>query len=337
MSCNTNPILIYLLKQNHLINFATMVKVCVVKSCSSGRTGKKKNNRMPLSFFQPTTPTRLINWTKSMGINLKATDSICQFHFKEEHIKMYDKIKIGEVIYFSYLLKKVLKEEALPTIEHQFHPLLDQQQSILKVQELLIDPQNSCYSTDYIEQSQESLQEQVQIEKTHNDSREQELIESIDYFKNNVSNFLILPEFWFYIEKPRQLEFMRIDRACKQIKNHIRLNEDLSITVILLNNEELCTDLKISSFENIYDYLKSVEKWPLCVGTQIERNKYSKKCRGVIIGEEAYKRFQRNPRCKSCRILRNQLKKRKLLAAAKVWENETKSMCGCGAQMDVAS
>ncbi|XP_062531234.1 uncharacterized protein LOC101736994 [Bombyx mori] len=269
-----------------------MVKVCVVKSCSSGRTGKKKNYQMPLSFFQPTTPTRLINWTKSMGINLKATDSICQFHFKEEHIKMYDKIKIGEVIYFSYLLKKVLKEEALPTIEHQFHPLLDQQQSILKVQELLIDPQNSCYSTDYIEQSQESFQEQLQIEKTHNDSREQELIESIDYFKNNV---------------------------------------------ILLNNEELCTDLKICSFENIYDYLKSVEKWPLCVGTQIERNKYSKKCRGVIIGDEAYKRFQRNPRCKSCRILRNQLKKRKLLAAAKVWENETKSMCGYGAQMDVAS
>lgn len=47
----------------------------------------------------------------------------------------------------------------------------------------------------------------------------------------------------------------------------------ITLQVILLNNEELCTDLKISSFENIYDYLKSVEKWPLCVGTQIERNK----------------------------------------------------------------
>ncbi|XP_053595403.1 uncharacterized protein LOC128667802 [Microplitis demolitor] len=35
--------------------------------------------------------------------------------------------------------------------------------------------------------------------------------------------------------------------------------------------------------------------------------KYSNECKRVVIGDEAYRRNQINPRCKSCRVLRSRL------------------------------
>ncbi|CAG5100546.1 Protein of unknown function, partial [Cotesia congregata] len=69
------------------------------------------------------------------------------------------------------------------------------------------------------------------------------------------------------------------------------------LQVIFSNGEELSLDVKINSFKNICEFLKSVERWPLCVG--------------VIISDDAYQRNQRNPRCKSCRILQKRLQSRK--------------------------
>ncbi|XP_057340694.1 uncharacterized protein LOC130677837 [Microplitis mediator] len=110
-----------------------------------------------------------------------------------------------------------------------------------------------------------------------------------------------------FLNNPNEPEFLRMDPATRQIKNHLRLNEDTSVTVIFRKLGELPLNEKIVSLSNISNYSKSVERWPLCVGTQIDKNKYSKTCKGVIVGDDTYKRNQPNPRCKSCRILRNRL------------------------------
>ncbi|CAH2083784.1 unnamed protein product [Euphydryas editha] len=115
-----------------------------------------------------------------------------------------------------------------------------------------------------------------------------------------------LPPFWLYIPEPNGLVFMRMDPTTQLINIRLRLNKDTSITVLLPNNDEL----PLNSLSCIYDYLKSVERWPLCVGTQIDSIKYSKLCKNVIVGDDTYKRNQANPRCKSCRILRNRLQSR---------------------------
>ncbi|XP_074114723.1 uncharacterized protein LOC141537575 isoform X2 [Cotesia typhae] len=102
-----------------------MGKVCVVKSCPSGRKLQSTKNNSPqsVSYFQVNTPVRLQNWKISLGIELKASDFVCHLHFKEEHIKTYEKFFIkGEVKIFP-TGKKIVRNEALPTIEHQFIPI----------------------------------------------------------------------------------------------------------------------------------------------------------------------------------------------------------------------
>ncbi|KAG5894104.1 hypothetical protein JTB14_004043 [Gonioctena quinquepunctata] len=302
-----------------------MGKICAIKSCSSGRKNSKNKKDMPqsLSFFQATESKRLANWTKCLGMDLKKSDYICQLHFKADHIKMYDKIKIGNVVNLIYLSKKKLHEEALPTIEHthQLHSDLQQQhETIMSVEnpeeQLYISRNKKKQQKQNAETNNELQQTSIEQQSNHhcNDFQEQTLddFQPQHTLKNKINNVLMLPAFWFFSEKPKEFEFMRIDPTTKRIKNHIRLNEDLSLTVVCSNNDEIDLDEKLTSLDNIHHYLKSVENWPLCIGTQIKKKKFSKKCKGVIIGDETYERTQMNLRCKSCRMLRNQLQTRSL-------------------------
>ncbi|XP_044584716.1 uncharacterized protein LOC123265132 isoform X2 [Cotesia glomerata] len=296
-----------------------MGKSCIVKSCPSGRKLKttKNDSSQHLSFFQPSTPARLDKWKRSLGIKLKATHNICHLHLKEEHIKLYDKFIInGEVKIFP-TVKKMLKAEALPTIEHQFIPipLCELQASIIDEPQKVTSCHNHCeddqQDREQIEQDLEKSPLSQQSYDSLNNHVENEItvqpIESI----GDILKCPMLPSFWMHIEIPDGLEFLRMDPLAKKTKNHIRLNEDLSFTVIFSNGEELPLDVKINSFKSICEFLKSVERWPLCVGTQIDSNKYSKLCKGVITSDDAYQRNQRNPRCKACRILRKRLQSRK--------------------------
>ncbi|CAD6236006.1 GSCOCG00008046001-RA-CDS [Cotesia congregata] len=321
-----------------------MGKSCIVKSCPSGRKLKTTKNdpSQHLSFFQPSTPARLDKWQKCLGIKLKATNNICHLHFKEEHIKLYDKFIINGEVKIFQTVKKKLKPEALPTIEHQFIPIplyelqasiINQRQkstschnyceddqqdrmqnSCIEQQELLDDLNISNNATNYSQQIEQDLEKSLLSQQSYdslNSHVENETtvkpIESI----GDIQKCPMLPQFWMRVDKPDGLEFLRMDPSAKKTKNHIRLNEDLSLTVIFSNGEELSLDVKINSFKNICEFLKSVERWPLCVGTQIDSNKYSQVCKGVIISDDAYQRNQRNPRCKSCRILRKRLQSRK--------------------------
>ncbi|XP_061708156.1 uncharacterized protein LOC133518467 [Cydia pomonella] len=264
-----------------------MGKVCVVNSCQSGR--KTKNVMKSVSFFRPTTPARLENWKKSLGIALKATDYICHLHFKEENINMYEKFNIKGELKYIPTQRKTLKEEALPTMEHQFIPIPEFQANIIHVQESVeLYPNQSKEKQQQINVEQQELSDD---QKSSNDLMDCEMIQHdfaeptsqyqdtditinpIEIFKIKFRAFSLLPPFWLHAENPNGLEFMRMDPTTQQIKHHIRLNDDLSITVIFTNKEELPIKEKINSYDNTYDYLKSVERWPLCVGTQIDDNK----------------------------------------------------------------
>ncbi|CAG5100566.1 Protein of unknown function [Cotesia congregata] len=95
-----------------------MGKSCIVKSCPSGRKLKttKNDSSQRLSFSNLLyTPARLDKWQKCLGIKLKATNNICHLHFKEEHIKLYDKFIInGEVKIFQTVKKKLKPEAGIP-------------------------------------------------------------------------------------------------------------------------------------------------------------------------------------------------------------------------------
>ncbi|XP_063542857.1 uncharacterized protein LOC134751397 isoform X2 [Cydia strobilella] len=297
-----------------------MGKVCVVHSCQSGR--KVENVTKSVSFFRPTTPARLENWKKSLGIALKASDYICHLHFKEENIYMYDKLNIKGELKYIPTQRKMLKEEALPTIEHQFIPIPEHEirGNIIHVKE-----SSQTYPNQRKEKQKQGEQQELSEDHKSNNLIDYEMIHvfaepllsqyqdtdvtinPIEIFKSKFQAFSLLPPFWIHAENPNGLEFMRMDPTTKQMKHHIRLNDDLSITVIFPNKEELQLKEKINSYDDTYNYLKSVERWPFCVGTQIEGNKF---CKGVIVGDDTYERNQRYPRCKSCRILRNRLQNR---------------------------
>lgn len=207
------------------------------------------------------TPARLQNWKISLGIELKATDYICHLHFKEEHIKMYEKFYIkGELKIFP-TGKKIVKDEALPTIEHQFvpipaHELLssvvhesqkpnlhcnhsDEQQyqvqeNNIEQQKILVDQEVSNNLIDANVQTKQDLKEPLLSQHAHNDlnhHQETETSTHSENFKDSIYKLPMLPPFWLYIDKPNGPEFMRMDPTTGQIKNHLRLNEDTSITV----------------------------------------------------------------------------------------------------------
>ncbi|KAK0161756.1 hypothetical protein PV327_008172 [Microctonus hyperodae] len=302
-----------------------MVRVCAVKSCPSGRKlkYKKKDSSEPLSYFKPTTPARLKNWQTSLGINLKPADCICYLHFKEEDIIMYDKFIINNEVKIFPKGKKQLRNEAVPTLEHQFVPIdfnFPEDKQHCQIKENQIEQQNILVnqkpSNDLMNvniPTEQDSEEPLLIQHVHDiieSQPETEARTQLEDFKDTLKNNS-LPPSWLYLDKPNGRIFMRWDETNKQMVNHLRLNEDMSITVIFSNNEELFVNKKIESFRDIHDYLKSVERWPLCVGTQIDSYKFSKICKGVIIGEDSYKRNQANPRCKSCRILRHRLQHRK--------------------------
>ncbi|XP_039749773.1 uncharacterized protein LOC120626343 isoform X2 [Pararge aegeria] len=249
-----------------------MGKICVVKSCPSGRNpqNKKNSSPQPLSYFQPTTPARLQNWKISLGIELKATDYICHLHFKEEQIKMYEQLYIKEELVIMPLGKKILKEEALPTIQHQFIPVFEHEFLTSTVDELKIPSLHSNNNGDeelFLVQENniepQTILEQDLIEPpfSQHACKDSKNLQEIEAPK--------LPPFWLYIPEPNGFVFMRMDPTTQQIKIRLRLNKDTSITVLFPNNDELPLNEKINSLSCIYDYLKSVERWPLCVGTQI--------------------------------------------------------------------
>ncbi|XP_030766671.1 uncharacterized protein LOC115890545 isoform X4 [Sitophilus oryzae] len=186
-----------------------------------------------------------------------------------------------------YLHRKILKDKALPTKEYQFNLNSELQQQ----QQARQEPINEYYT----QQQQHQLTE---------------IIDPIAQIKDKIS---ALPPYWFYINKPKEIEFMRLDPTSKQIVNHIILNENLSIIVVYSNNEKKALDEKIVSSDEVYEYLKSVEKWPLCVGTQFDKKRYSQECKGVVIGDDAYQRHQMNPRCMSCAVLRLRFQKHRRL------------------------
>lgn len=318
-----------------------MVKVCKLKNCPSGRrkTINATQSSQPLIFFRPTTVAKVKKWSTALGIKLKQTDSICHLHFKQEDIKMYQKFKDNVEDIFIPTGTNILRDEALPTIEHQFIPPVElevsefkqqytnsdrnqfkeeeeqhQSEENIEQQWLIVDPDSPNNMMDDSEPNEPDLKEPLLDHQAYIKIENREKAETIATFekiRNSIINSSILPQCWLYAKKLKGLEFMRIDPDNGQIKNRLRLNKDGSITVIFRNNEEYQSSEKINSLNSIYNYLISVEKWPLCVGTQINNNEYSETCKGVIIGEEAYKRNRQYTRCKSCRILRHTLQKRK--------------------------
>ncbi|XP_044574855.1 uncharacterized protein LOC123258733 [Cotesia glomerata] len=206
-----------------------MGKICVVKSCPSGRKSQNKKNSspQPLSYFQPTTPARLQNWKISLSIELKATDYICHLHFKEEQIKMYEKLYIKGELIIMPLGKKILKEEALPTMQHQFIPVFEHEFLTSTVDELKM---LSLHSNNYEDEELFLVQENniepqtILVDDVPNNliddgvQTEQDLIEppfSQHACKDSKNLQEIeapkLPPFWLYIPEPNGFVFMRMD------------------------------------------------------------------------------------------------------------------------------
>ncbi|XP_044757117.1 uncharacterized protein LOC123315480 [Coccinella septempunctata] len=225
---------------------------------------------------------------------------------------MYNKIVIKDVVHLHELHRKTLKPEALPTIQHQFHSYAGEH---LAKEQMLQDKQKLVHQQPEIIQHQEEIvnqhsQQQSEAPIEHNYCVQQSE-KPLQYLLDKYQQFL--PQHWAYIPKPDGIEYIRLDPETRLIKNHIMVRDDLTVLVIFPNKERLHVDDQIVSSlpEDVYAFLKSVEKWPLCVGTQIENQSFSKGCQGVIVGHGMYKRMQQNLRCQSCRVLRKKLNDRK--------------------------
>ncbi|CAK1577983.1 unnamed protein product [Parnassius mnemosyne] len=177
----------------------------------------------------------------------------------------------------------MLKNEALPTIEHQFIPI-----PAYELQASIIEPQKSISCHNHSGDDQQDSMQNSSIEQhelfdylynpnnatNYNEEMEQDLEESLlsqqsnDDLNNNVAKETtiqpiesfrdilkcpMLPSFWMHVEKPDGLEFLRMDPSTKETKNYIRLNEDLSVTAIL-------------------DFLQFLEDWEKVEKKPVSRN-----------------------------------------------------------------
>lgn len=162
-----------------------------------------------------------------MGINLKNTDYICQLHFREVDIKSYDEIIIDGKSNILPLAKKKLMDGALPTLEHQYKFDVDSSTSLNvhnSNRKIVINN-----NEDYQDHQHRDIMQQAVVNGLNN-------CEPMDIqleFSTVPNDWIvpILPEYWSFTKKLSYLEFMRVDPATKQIKHHIRVNQDLSVIV----------------------------------------------------------------------------------------------------------
>lgn len=218
-----------------------MGKLCSVKSCPSGRKLKSKgiDTSQPLSFFRPTTPAKLKKWNMVLGATMKTTDYICHLHFKLEDIKMYETFNIKGEITILPTGKKTLRDEALPTIEHQFIsvPAHELQTSVVKnSQNMHSTEKQSENKRDHQTQEHDFVIQQTEYDldiPQLNHNKSDVTSQSAEKFLENLKSSL-LPQGWMYFEKPKGLEFGRINPTTMQISNRLRVNKDLSITVFFL-------------------------------------------------------------------------------------------------------
>lgn len=188
------------------------------------------------------------------------TDYICQHHFKDEHIKKYDAIKIGDITHLSFLKRKVLMHDALPTIQHQSEVQYELQQQIPKLvvqestqnyleqepelendfekqQQLLpsaVGAQNLQMTSIYLGGQQKLDDIKIQQQAYAHIFEEQvqhKSIQSFDDLANSIKNSCILPENWSFSRKLHRINFIRIDPMRIQKMNEICLNDDMSISV----------------------------------------------------------------------------------------------------------
>lgn len=159
---------------------------------------------------------------------------------------MYEKLYIKGELKIMPLGKKILKEEALPTIQHQFIPILEHElltstvdeleklslhlnnsgdKELFQVHENNIEPPKILADEDVpnnpigaVVQSEQNLIEPPLSQDVSKDSYNLQEIEAPK-----------LPPFWLYI--PNGFVFMRMDPTTQQIKIRLRLNKDTSITV----------------------------------------------------------------------------------------------------------
>ncbi|CAG5093086.1 Protein of unknown function [Cotesia congregata] len=145
-----------------------MEKLCSVKSCPSGRKLKSKgiDTSQPLSFFRPTTPAKLKKWNMALGTRMKTTDYIYHLHFKKEDIKMYETFNIKGEITILPTGKKTLREEALPTIEHQLIsvPAHELQASVVNISQNVHSNQNQSENKrNHLTQEHQDQHEQQEL------------------------------------------------------------------------------------------------------------------------------------------------------------------------------
>lgn len=146
--------------------------------------------------------------------------------------------------------KKMLKEEALPTIQHQFIPILEHEfltstvdelempslhlnnsgdEELFQVQENNIEPQtilaDEDVSNNLIDAGVQSEEDLIELPFSQHASKVSKNLQETEAPK--------LPPFWLYTPNPNGFVFMRMDPTTQQIKIRLRLNKDTSITVCI--------------------------------------------------------------------------------------------------------
>lgn len=156
---------------------------------------------------------------------------------------MYDKFVIkGELKIFPKG-KKQLKDEALPTLEHQFvsidfnhsedeqHCQVDEHQ--IEQQKILVNQELSNNLMDANIPTEEDLEELPLSQHVYDIIESQQDTEAKIQFedlRDNIKKFS-LPPSWLYLDKPNGLIFMRVNETTLKIVNHLRLSKNMSITV----------------------------------------------------------------------------------------------------------
>lgn len=156
---------------------------------------------------------------------------------------MYDKFYTNGELKIFPTGKKQLKNEALPTIEHQLIPLhqfedkqhcpeekhfIEQQHKRVLADEKVLN--NFINDTQTVKGSEEQTLIQY-LHDTVESHQETEARAPLEDFTDNIRKFPMLPPFWLYIDKPNGFEFVRMDVTTRKILNHLRWNKDTSITV----------------------------------------------------------------------------------------------------------
>ncbi|XP_044590556.1 uncharacterized protein LOC123269093 [Cotesia glomerata] len=267
---------------------------------------------------------------------------VCELHFNEEDIIKSDKIKTANGIIEELVRKRyALKQGAIPTLNPKklsesrntkdvnspnspsTEPVASEPNNIVYINEncshqdseLQIDED---FNSNYVRL--ENFNSRISSEEINHENEEP--VYELPISEVNIEKFSLqtivnalkfnpLPENWSWTTDSldsKKLVLCYIDKVSMKLKFRVKINQNFKVWLTNIKTDKLIDLNKcFSNISDFWNFLRELEKYTLCDGTEFDTEKCSSDCTGMPLSHEEYKKQMNGFRCVACRKVRHKL------------------------------